>query len=127
MPGYVASAMGERHEVAYGAGGDPLMANFDGTAIVSRFPILSSASHRLWRYGVFPTFTLTECTVSLGGGAKVTPIPRRRGSGGGEGHDDGSLPAGAGPRQPSRGGRVEGGGGNGGVEPNSMRRCKSVW
>lgn len=74
MPGYVASAMGERHEVAYGAGGDPLMANFDGTAIVSRFPILSSASHRLWRYGVFPTFTLTECTVSLGGGAKVTLI-----------------------------------------------------
>ena len=72
VPGYIASAMGEQYEVVYGAGGDPLHASFDGTAIVSKFPVLSSASHRLWRYGVFPTFTLTECTVSLGPDANVT-------------------------------------------------------
>ena len=74
VPDYVANAMGRGYEVVYGAGGDPLMANFDGTAIVSRLPILSSASYRLWRYGVFPTFTLTECTVSLGGEAQVMLI-----------------------------------------------------
>ena len=66
VPGYIGAAMGARYEVVYGAGGDPLSASFDGTAVVSRSPIIKSTSHRLWTYGVFPTFTLTECVLAVG-------------------------------------------------------------
>ena len=62
IAGYVGAST-QQHEVVYGL--DPLLADFDGTAILSKFPVLEKSSWPLYHYAPFPVFTLTEVKVLL--------------------------------------------------------------
>lgn len=61
VAGYVGATTG--HRVVYGL--DPLLADFDGTAVLSKFPVLSHQSWPLYHYFIFPVFTCTEVRVLL--------------------------------------------------------------
>jgi endonuclease/exonuclease/phosphatase family metal-dependent hydrolase len=74
VPGYIAASTGE-HEIAYGV--DPLFASFDGTSILSSLPIVRQDAWPLYRWGVFPAFTMTEVDVALGstdGGVSIETL-----------------------------------------------------
>ena len=61
VAGYVGATT--HHRVVYGL--DPLLADFDGTAVLSKFPVLSHQAWPLYHYFIFPVFTCTEVRVLL--------------------------------------------------------------
>ena len=70
LAGYLGSSS-QQHAVVYGV--DPLLADFDGTSILSKFPVLEKWSAPLYHYFIFPVFTVTEVKVSSSLISRLSP------------------------------------------------------
>ena len=69
--GYIGAST-QQHAVVYGV--DPLLADFDGTSILSKFPVLHKFSSPLYHYFIFPVFTATEVRVLLAPPASILTL-----------------------------------------------------